>query len=191
MHDNKKRAVSLRLSTADVKRIKRVSQRLGIRDSDVIRYAIKKLLFKLSALSDPAIRGRSLVPLFLEGGADLVHHFDLDAMRLGVIINDGADDAVRVSMEDLHMLAMSGGAGLLPPTPITAAVPATPARPAHELNGHNGVNGSNGGRHSPVPGPVSLVERRVSPVRRYLYDKYLYRADGEGESSASGLKRAD
>jgi hypothetical protein len=188
MHDNKKRAVSLRLSTADVKRIKRVSQRLGIRDSDVIRYAIKKLLFKLSALSDPAIRGRSLVPLFLEGGADLVHHFDLDAMRLGVIINDGADDAVQVSMEDLHMLAMSGGAGLLPPTPIAAAVPAAPAKPAHELNGHNGAHG---GRNSPVPGPVSLVERRVSPVRRYLYDKYLYRADGEGDSSASGLKRAD
>ena len=178
MHDSRKRAVSLRLSAADVKRIKRVSQRLGIRDSDVIRYAIKKLLFKLSALSDPSIRGRSLVPLFLEGGADLVHHFDLDALRLSVIINEGAEDSVQVSMEDLHMLAMTGGAGVQPAAPLTKPVP--------RLNGHNGANG---GPDSTGSALETLVERRVSPVRRYLYDKYLYRADGDGTGSAH--KRAD
>ena len=179
MHDSRKRAVSLRLSATDVKRIKRVSQRLGVRDSDVIRYAIKELLFKLSALSDPAIRGRSLVPLFLEGGADLVHHFDLDALRLGAIINEAAEDATRVSMEDLHMLAMTGGANLMP-------MEFVPAKAPKGTNGIESANGTgtahgghlNGGHEGVAASPETLVERRVSPMRRYLYDKYLYNAEG-------------
>jgi len=168
MMNGRKKAVSLRLNVADIKRVKRISQRLGVRDSDVIRYAIKNLLFKLSPLSDPAVKGCSLVPLFLEGGAEVVHHFDLDAQRLGSIINEDVEPAQHVSLEDLHLLAMTGG--MENPTRSNGAAPARASGGA--------VNGSQGNvPHKPPP----QGERRSNPMRRYLYDKYLYRTDG-GES---------
>jgi hypothetical protein len=108
MVDGRKKAVSLRLSVADIRRVKQISRRLGVRDSDVIRFAIKGLLYRLSPLSDPLVRGRALVPLFLESGADLLQHFDLDAQRLGDVVNEGAQAGEEVSLEDLHLLAMSG-----------------------------------------------------------------------------------
>jgi len=104
----RKQAVSLRLSVTDLRKIKRISERLGARDSDVIRFAIKMLLVRLSPLSDPAIRGKHLMPFFLELGPELTHNFELDATRLDDILNDGASDQERVSIEDLHMLAMQG-----------------------------------------------------------------------------------
>jgi hypothetical protein len=168
MLNGRKKAVSLRLNVADIKRIKRISQRLGVRDSDVIRYAIKNLLFKLSPLSDPVVKGSSLVPLFLEGGAELVHHFDLDAQRLGSIINEGVEGPQVVSIDDLHLIAMTGGMA-----EATAAANGTGTRP----NGGNGAV-------APVAVPPKVLphgERRSNPMRRYLYDKYLYRVDG-GES---------
>lgn len=157
MHSGRKKAVSLRLNVSDIKRIKRISQRLGVRDSDVIRYAIKTLLFRLSPLSDPDVKGRSLVPLFLEGGAEIVHHFDLDAQQLGTIINEDVEPDQAVSLEDLHLLAMTGG--------MEAGAPVD----GGERNGSQGkVLGS----------PLPHGERRSSPMRRYLYEKYLYRIDG-------------
>jgi len=172
MTNGRKKAVSLRLNVSDIKRIKRISQRLGVRDSDVIRYAIKNLLFKLSPLSDPAVKGRSLVPLFLEGGAEIVNHFDLDAQRLGSIINEDVDAKHAVSLEDLHLIAMTGGMENAPRPGMNGAS-ADPAR----VNG--GItNGAQGNVHRPPP----QGERRSNPMRRYLYDKYLYRTDG-GDSS--------
>jgi hypothetical protein len=105
----RKKAVSLRLNVADIKRVKKVSQRLGVRDSDVIRYAIKALLTRLSPLSDPEQKGGALVPLFLDSGVELAHQFDLDAARLGAIINDGVETPELVSAADLHLLAMATG----------------------------------------------------------------------------------
>lgn len=169
MHTGRKKAVSLRLNVADIKRIKRISQKLGVRDSDVIRYAIKNLLFKLSPLSDPAVKGRSLVPLFLEGGAEIVNHFDLDAQRLGAIINEDVDASQAVSLEDLHLIAMTGG--MDSGTRINGAPPA-------RVNG-GALNGAQASvQHKPPP----QGERRSNPMRRYLYDKYLYRTDS-GEPS--------
>jgi hypothetical protein len=169
MVNGRKKAVSLRLNVSDIKRVKRISQRLGVRDSDVIRYAIKNLLFKLSSLSDPAVKGNSLVPLFLEGGAELVHHFDLDAQRLGAIINEGVEPPQAVSIDDLHLIAMTGGMG-----DGGARVSAAPSS-------RDGGSASNGAQGNVQPKALPHGERRSNPMRRYLYDKYLYRIDG-GES---------
>lgn len=154
MQNGRKKAVSLRLNVSDIRRIKRIAQRLGVRDSDVIRYALKNLLLKLSPLSDTAVRGRGLVPLFLEGGAELVHHFDLDAQRLSAIINEGAESEDTVCIEDLHLIAMTGGS-------FDAAAWRLSRTPQPEVRE---------GRGDPADG-----EPRGHPMRRYLYDKYLYR----------------
>ena len=41
MQEGQKQAVSLRLGAAEIRKIKRLAKRLGVRDSDVIRYALK------------------------------------------------------------------------------------------------------------------------------------------------------
>jgi len=136
----RKKAVSLRLSASDLTKIRRIARRLDVRDSDVIRFAIKNLLVRLSPLTDPTLAGSALVPLFLEAGSELTNGLELDAEQLDRIINDGAADGDRVSLDDLHMITMIGAPG-------SADIPAKGA------------------------------DRRASPMRRYLYEKYLFRSD--------------
>lgn len=105
---NRKKAISVRIGEADLNNLRRLAKRLGARDSDVIRVAIKSLLSKLSPLHDINVRGHSLVPVFLENGTELFRHFDLDTPRLDRIINDGVQDSDRVELEDIQLIAMSG-----------------------------------------------------------------------------------
>ncbi len=162
----RKKAVSLRLHVADLKKVKKISERLGVRDSDVIRYAVKCLLVKLSPISDPAVRGRHLVPVFLEMGRDLTHGFDIDAARLHEILNEGASPEECVGIEDLHMIAMAGEG------PTIRAPIAGSGGPSRG-NGSNGGNGTNGGNGEAAG---AEIERRANHVKRYLYDKYVYRS---------------
>jgi hypothetical protein len=136
----RKKAVSLRLSASDLTKIRRVARRLDVRDSDVIRFAIKNLLVRLSPLTDPSLTGAALVPLFLEAGSELANGLELDAEQLDRIINGGALEGERVAMDDLHMIAMVGA-------------PSGPENPAKG------------------------ADRRASPMRRYLYEKYLFRTE--------------
>jgi hypothetical protein len=111
-----------------------------VRDSDVIRFAIKNLLVRLSPLTDPSLTGAALVPLFLEAGAELTTGLELDAEQLDQIINEGAGEGERVSLDDLHMIAMVGAPS---------------------------------GNDNPAKG----ADRRASPMKRYLYEKYLFRVE--------------
>ncbi len=103
--------MSIRLGESDVRNIKLMAQRLGVRDSDIIRYAIKTMLSRMSPLCDEAIRGRNLVPVLVESGDDLIRYFELDAYRLDGIINGRVDPSARVDRDDIALLAMSGLAG--------------------------------------------------------------------------------
>ncbi len=108
MVDQRKQAVSIRLGDGDVRNIKRIAQRLGVRDSDIIRFAIKSMLNRMAPLCDDAIRGRNLVPVLVESGDELIRYFELDAFRLESIINDSAGPSTRVDRDDIALLAMSG-----------------------------------------------------------------------------------
>lgn len=161
-NDNRKRAVSIRMSAADVGKVRRLAQRLGVRDSDVFRYAVKTTLARLAPLSDPHVRGRSLVPVFLESNSDLFTHFELDAARLENIINDDAHESRRVDHEDIQLIAMNGTRGV-PPWGITAgrAIPVEPDRP--QPDGSEGRNASGS----------------EASLRDYLYGKYVFRSRDE------------
>ena len=145
MLDKRKQAVSIRLGGSDVRNIKRIAQRLGVRESDVIRFAIKSMLNRISPLCDEAITGRSLLPVLVESGDELIRHFELDAYRLEGIINDRARDDARVDRDDIALLAMSG------------------LREQYLVMRLN-RNGSQ---------PDSDVPKHS--LRVYLYDKYIYR----------------
>jgi hypothetical protein len=105
---NRKAAVSVRIGAADVHKLKAIARRLGVRDSDVFRYAVKSSLEQLGPLVDPAVLGRHLLPVFVEAGPRLLRFFELDAARLSDIVNAGVQDPeTLVETEDLTLLSMA------------------------------------------------------------------------------------
>ncbi len=158
--DSRKQAVSIRMSGNDLRNVKKLAKRLAVRDSDVIRFAVKAMLGRLAPLHDPMVRGKGLVPVFVESASEIFRYFDLDAVRLDSIINEGADHDSRVEHEDIQLIAMSG-------------IQQSYAR----------LRLSSIGR---VQGPLksravlggSEEEQLGTTLRRYLYEKYVYRNNG-------------
>ena len=150
MVDQRKQAVSIRLGESDVRNIKRMARRMGVRDSDIIRYAIKSMLSRMSPLCDEAIKGRNLVPVLVESGDEFIRYFELDSYRLEGIINEQAEPESRVDRDDIALLAMSG------------------LRDQYLLmrmkDGHGGHDAA----------------ARSRSLRNYLYDKYIYRDEEPG-----------
>jgi len=159
--ENRKQAMSMRMSASDVSKIKRLARRLGARDSDVIRFAVKGMLARLWPLCDSKTRGDSLIPVFVESGAELVRFFELDAARLESIINDGAEASRRVDAEDVSLLALS------------VAQQRYAALKLSELNRRPADDGQN----------ADLA----GSLRQYLYEKYVYH--GTAEISAATAER--
>jgi hypothetical protein len=162
--EGRKRAVSIRLNVADVKRIKKLAQRLNVRDSDVIRFAIKAMLGRLMPFYEPEARGRNLVPVLIEAGVEFLRFFDLDTARLDAIINSEVEPEKRVSREDLALIAL---AGIREPYA---------ALKLSELK----------------DGDDSLLQGSdvSSSIRQYLYQKYVYRASGEADAAEDACLRA-
>jgi (2Fe-2S) ferredoxin len=157
--DQRKQAVSIRLGESDIRNIKRAAKRLGVRDSDIIRFAIKSTLNRIAPLCDEAIRGRNLVPVLVESGDELIRYFELDAFRLESIINEHVEEGRQVDRDDVALLAMSGLREeylvmRLKDGDLSAADPALRAR----------------------------------SLRGYLYDKYVYRSV-EHRSDGNGYNR--
>lgn len=106
--DNRLQAISIRLGPNDIRRVKQLARRLGVRDSDVIRFALKWTLMQVAPLCDPEIRGQALLPMFVEVGREFIRHFELDAVALGDLINKGVEPDEQVEHEDIALLAMAG-----------------------------------------------------------------------------------
>lgn len=96
------------MNSTDVRKVKKVANRLGVRDSDVIRFAVKSMLARLGPLYDAEAHGRNLVPVFVESGAELLRFFEIDASKLEAIINGGVDVERRVDRDDIALLALTG-----------------------------------------------------------------------------------
>jgi hypothetical protein len=163
--EGRKRAVSIRMNVADVKRIKKLAQRLNVRDSDVIRFAIKAMLARLMPFYEPEARGRNLVPVLIEAGVEFLRFFDLDTARLDAIINSEVDPEKRVSREDLALIALAG---------IREPYAALKLSELKEGGDDSLLQGSD----------IS------TSIRQYLYQKYVYRASGEADppEESGGLR---
>jgi len=156
--EGRKRAISIRMSIADVKRIKKLAHRLNVRDSDVIRFAVKAMLSRLMPFYEPEARGRNLVPVLVEAGVEFLRFFDLDTARLDAIINSEVDPDKRVSREDLALITL---AGMQEPY---AALKLSELRE----NDH----------------PLLHTGDVASSIRQYLYQKYVYRTSSEPDVPA-------
>jgi len=163
--ESRKQAVSIRMNPADLRKVKELARRLGARDSDVIRFAVKAMLGRLAPLFDPQSRGRALVPALVEVGTEFLRFFELDSSRLDALINDEVKDPEkRVSVEDLALLAM---AGVKEPY---AALKLSELNQMDERLLHSGD--------------------LTSSIRQYLYEKYVYRVSVEPDQSAAPLRLA-
>lgn len=164
MIESRKQAVSIRMNAADVRKVKKLAVRLGVRDSDVIRFAVKSMLARLGPLHDGEVRGRNLVPVFVESGAELLRFFELDAARLEAIINEGADAMRRVEGDDIALIALTAAQELYA---------ALKLRALHQREETREVR----------PGEVSDL------LRRYLYEKYVFQPNGEANGAGESLRR--
>jgi hypothetical protein len=153
--EGRKQAVSIRMNAGDVRKVKRLASRLGVRDSDVIRFAVKNMLARLGPLYDPEVHGRNLVPVFVESGAELLRFFEIDASKLEAIINQGVEAERRVDRDDIALLALTGTQ-----EPYAALK-------LSELDRTE--------RRRQTAAELS------ESLRQYLYAKYVYRALGETE----------
>lgn len=147
------------MSGADVRKIKKLAARLGVHDSDVVRFAVKTMLARLEPLHDPEARGRSVLPVFFESGDELVRFFELDMPRLDTIINDGVESARRVDRDDVALIAMH------------ATQPPFAAMKLSEMYA--------GGAERVRAMPENGAHDAVDSLRRYLYEKYVRRSNGE------------
>jgi len=164
----KKQAISVRVGEADLANLRRLAKRLGVRDSDVIRVAIKALLTKWAPLHDSNVRGRSLVPVFLENGTELFRHFDLDTPRLDSIINEGVHAEGRVELEDIQLLSMSG----IQRSYLRWRLEQVSSHSNGVSNG-NVANGTHNGAES--NGHQQAESNQVEQsLRKYLYEKYVH-----------------
>jgi hypothetical protein len=159
--EGRKQAISLRLSTGDIRRIKRLAQRLDVRDSDVVRFAIKTMFQRLGPLTDPNSKGRALVPVFVESGAEIVRHFDLDSAQLDAIINEGVDAREQVDTDDIQLMAMFG---------------------AQKNYARLSLRRLNEGTSS--ESSESSEDSLGESLRRLLYKKYGYSENGEATAAA-------
>jgi hypothetical protein len=148
--ENRTKTVSLRLTEAEHAKIREIAARLGAAESAVIRYAIRSMINRLAPLHEADTSGFSLIPVFVEHGAELSRYFDLDASRLERIINGEEKETQQVEKEDLVLLAMSG----LAETKVHAKL-----RELQETSIEQGDL------------PASL--------RNYFYDKYIYQTSVE------------
>ena len=140
----------------DVRKVKKLALRLGVRDSDVIRFAVKSMLAKLGPLYDSEVHGRNLVPVFVESGGELLRFFDIDAAKLETIINNGVHAERRVDRDDIALLALTG------------AQEPYAALKLSELDQTD----------RPRRSPAELLES----LRQYLYAKYVYRPAAGSEA---------
>jgi hypothetical protein len=88
--------------------LKAISERLTTTESDVVRFALRHMLNRLSPLHDSDVHGAPLLPIFVELGKELAAYFDLDESSLDVILNGGSANGRRVDREDIGLLLMAG-----------------------------------------------------------------------------------
>jgi len=152
----RKQAVSIRMNGGDVRKVKKLAARLGVRDSDVIRFAVKSMLAKLGPLYDSEVNGRNLLPVFVESGGELLRFFDIDASKLEAIINGDVHSERRVDRDDIALLA------------LTSMQEPYAALKLSELER--------------IERPHKTAAELLESLRQYLYAKYVYSTGSGAEA---------
>lgn len=145
---HKKKSVSVRLSESDVRKVKDISKRLGVKEADLLRYTVKQSITKLMPLLDEEVKGVDLIPTLVECGGDLARFLDIDVDDLEHIVNEGVGaNEKKIEKCDLDMLALAGLGGA-----SSAYVSYKLSDPAHA---------------------ATDAGRLLQAFKEYFYEKYL------------------
>lgn len=160
MLEGRKQALSIRLNGSDLRSLRKLARRMGVRNSDVIRFALRSCIARLAPLLESEVRGKALVPVFVEAGADMVRYLDLDAAHLDSIINDGVSETEnRVERADIHLLAGIGMQQSYARLRLaTVGGARVSGQPTTDLD------------------PAAEDQLLMQSLRRYFYEKYVYEA---------------
>lgn len=101
-----KKNISVRLGIADLRRVKEIALRLGVKESEIFRYAVKALSTRLLPLLNRQLSGVPMLVALLESGEEMLTYFEFDAQHLERLINGGSGEQVHVAHEDIEMLAI-------------------------------------------------------------------------------------
>jgi hypothetical protein len=144
-NNGNKRLISVRISRSDHAKVKQLATRLGARESDVLRFALKSTLARLNPLFQPDSGGSDVLPVFMDQGKELVSYFELDVERLDEIVNGPVSQpSQRIERGDLELIAAAGLSD-------------------HYLNL----------RLNELQGRKVEAEQLTAELRRYLLEKYV------------------
>lgn len=101
-----KKNISVRLGVADLRRVKEIALRLGVKESEIFRYSVKALSTRLMPLLNRQLSGVPMLVALLESGEEMLSYFEFDAQHLERLINGSADEEREVAHEDIEMLAI-------------------------------------------------------------------------------------
>lgn len=101
-----KKNISVRLGVADLRRVKEIALRLGVKESEIFRYSVKALSTRLMPLLNRQLSGVPMLVALLESGEEMLSYFEFDAQHLERLINGSADELRQVAHEDIEMLAI-------------------------------------------------------------------------------------
>lgn len=102
-----KKNISVRLSESDLRRLKDISSRLGVKDSDLFRFAVKLTLSRMMPLMRQDIRGIDVLLTMLDAGGDMLRYFEFDSHQIDRIVNSDVSEEKRVSMDDIDLVAIA------------------------------------------------------------------------------------
>jgi hypothetical protein len=103
-----KKIISVRVNQSDLDKVRLISQRLRVRESKVLRFAIRSMLARLGPLHDPHATGVDLMPVIAELGPEMTHYFQFDFSRLETIINgNGCTADKQVDSQDIALVAVN------------------------------------------------------------------------------------
>lgn len=102
-----KKNISVRLSESDLRRLKDISSRLNIKDSDLFRFSVKLTLSRMMPLLRQDMKGIEVLLTMLDTGGDLLRYFEFDSHQIDKIVNSNVDPDKRVSMDDIDLVAIA------------------------------------------------------------------------------------
>jgi len=132
-----------------------MAKRLQVREVEIIRFALQLTFTKLAALYRHNACGQDLIPVFLEFGPELMHHFNMDSQAVERVINGDLDDShQQVDSHDIELMTLSQ------------------VMPAYHF-------------HSKLKGLPKLEAGRLdlsAALQQYLYQKYIHADDTSSDS---------
>lgn len=102
-----KKNISVRLSEADLRRLKDIASRLQVKDSDLFRFAVKMMLSRMMPLLRQDMKGIDVLLTILDSGGEMLRYFEFDSHQIDKIVNSEAESDRRIAMEDIDLVSIA------------------------------------------------------------------------------------